>query len=131
MHFLAPTLALFYLTAALPSSSSTPPMSPDPKRRGLPYNDPSYVHHFDVPDNKINWAYNWASLSDETHAQFEFVPMLWNGGTGHTSVWPYATQRAAECQIDSPTHLLGFNEPDNCQYVFAFRVRSLLTLRGG
>jgi hypothetical protein len=29
-----------------------------------------------------------------------------------------AVTRAANAQIDMPTHLLGFNEPDNCQYVF-------------
>jgi hypothetical protein len=119
MHFfkLLLALGLTLLTAANPVTKSAPPMSPGPRRRGIAYNKPDYVHHFNVEGSNVGWCYNWFPLSDETNTPFEYVPMLWGDTSEQTNIWWSAVQRAANAQIDSPTHLLGFNEPDNCQYV--------------
>jgi hypothetical protein len=110
-------LSIFFnFTTASPFGNQTlftPPQSAGPRRRGVAFNNPNFVHLFNTPNNLASWCYNWAPTSGSTNTPFEYVPMLWgdrdNGG------WWNAVQRAATAQINSPTHLLGFNEPDNCQ----------------
>jgi hypothetical protein len=100
MHTIFLLLLVLGLTTAAPTSNTSVSSPPDPvsaHRRGIPFNNPS-------------------PLSEETNAWFEFVPMLW-GANSDSGAWWKAVTRAANAQIDMPTHLLGFNEPDNCQYV--------------
>jgi hypothetical protein len=110
-------LSLFLnLTTAFPLSNQTiftPPQLAGPHRRGIAYNNPNFVQLFNTPNNLASWCYNWAPTTGGTNTPFEYVPMLW--GDRDTGGWWSAVQRAAGAQIDSPTHLLGFNEPDNCQ----------------
>jgi hypothetical protein len=120
MYFLRLLLAvsLTLLANASPVSDltkTTPPMYPDARRRGIAYNNPGFVHHFDVHDSGVGWCYNWYPRSEGTNTPFEYVPMLWSDAEDQTSIWWEAVQRAANAQINDPTHLLGFNEPDNCQ----------------
>jgi hypothetical protein len=120
MHTIFLLLLVLGLTTAAPTSNTFVSSPPDPvsaHRRGIPFNNPSFVHLFDIPNNQVGWCYNWSPLSEETNAWFEFVPMLW-GANSDSVAWMKAVTRAANAQIDMPTHLLGFNEPDNCQYVF-------------
>jgi hypothetical protein len=121
MHTLLFFLTVLGLTTAAPTSNTTsvtsPPDTVNAHRRGVSFNNPSFVHYFDIPNNQVGWCYNWSPLSEETNAWFEFVPMLW-GANSDSVAWMKAVTRAANAQIDMPTHLLGFNEPDNCQYVF-------------
>lgn len=97
------------------SSSSTPPDGPQAKRRGVAYNRPEYVHLFDVQESGVQWCYNWDSLTNPTNTPFEYVAMLWSNGDDVTSKWDESVRRSALAQPNDPTHLLGFNEPDNCQ----------------
>jgi hypothetical protein len=41
--------------------------------------------------------------------------MLHSDKPGTTGKWNEDVRIAANFNIDSPTHLLGFNEPDNCE----------------
>jgi hypothetical protein len=107
---------LLGLTSAAPTTNFTISTPSDPagsRRRGIPYNNPSFVQLFDVTDNQVGWCYNWAPVTDETHTPFEYVPMLW--GDRDNGDWWKAVLRASNNLKDMPTHLLGFNEPDNCQ----------------
>lgn len=61
-------------------------------------------------------TYNWDSRPNgDTHTWYEFVPMLHSNHADHTDRWANDVQAAAFANKDMPTHLLGFNEPDNCQ----------------
>ncbi|MBU7578244.1 MAG: T9SS type A sorting domain-containing protein [Flavihumibacter sp.] len=54
------------------------------------------------------WYYNWG-LGELSNGNYEYVPMAWGaGGTAPTNI---------QLLIDKPstTHLLGFNESDNCE----------------
>jgi hypothetical protein len=117
MRFFKLVLAMGFglLTTASPMTKTAPLMSPDSRRRGIAYNKPDYVHHFDVQGSNVGWCYNWYPLSGETNTPFEYVPMLWSDSSEQTNIWWAAIQRAANAQIDSPTHLLSFSDPDNCQ----------------
>ena len=46
---------------------------------------------------------------------YEFVPMLHSDRPDHTGKWAGDVKAAASQNLDLPTHLLGFNEPDNCE----------------
>jgi hypothetical protein len=93
-------------------------MHPEPhRRRGIPYNDATFVHYFNVPRAQIGWCYNWDSTTTDPHTPYlEYVPMLWGSDAQYTQRWWDAVTRAANVQPADPTHLLGFNEPDNCVY---------------
>ncbi|KAF1914088.1 hypothetical protein BDU57DRAFT_541452 [Ampelomyces quisqualis] len=95
--------------------SSPPEKAGTGRRRGIAYNDPKFVHLFNVENNQMGWCYNWYPTSDETSTPFEYVPMLWGNHDDVTRKWASAVQQAANAQINSPTHLLSFNEPDICE----------------
>ena len=59
--------------------------------------------------------YNWDSSPGTTHTWHEFVPMLHSDKPDVTGKWNLNVHAAAMFNTDSPTHLLGFNEPDNCE----------------
>ena len=118
LHFcIALLLALTTLAFANPMvlSRATPPDNPGPKKRGVAYNREEYVQYFNIPDGQIGWAYNWDQLTKPTNTPFEYVAMLWDNSEGSVSRWNEAVTRSALAQPDDPTHLLGFNEPDNCE----------------
>ncbi|KAH7406333.1 hypothetical protein DE146DRAFT_609219 [Phaeosphaeria sp. MPI-PUGE-AT-0046c] len=86
------------------------------RRRGIPYNNPDFVQYFHVKNAQVGWIYNWYSTTHDTHSGgFEYVPMLWGIRDDMTANWLAGAQKAADEQPDSPTHLLSFNEPDNCE----------------
>ncbi|KUJ24693.1 uncharacterized protein LY89DRAFT_548228, partial [Mollisia scopiformis] len=81
-------------------------------KRGLAYKSAKYVQNFQAPGSQVSWAYNWASDMDPTYPSYlEFVPMLWGNSTGHTSSWVSNVNKAL---ARGSSHLLAFNEPDNC-----------------
>lgn len=114
LHLLV-TIGLIHFTNATPIQAlSTPPERPGPSRRGIAYNNPAYVSYFNVEGTHTTWCYNWDSTSPATSGPFEFVAMLHSNHPDHTGKWAAAVERSARAQPDNPTHLLGFNEPDNC-----------------
>jgi hypothetical protein len=114
--FLVAGLALFAIATPLTvHKTATPPEKAGGRRRGISYNDPTFVRLFDVENNQMSWSYNWGSTTDNTNTVFEYVPMLWGNQDEHTSIWEDAYKNAAGVIKDSPTHLLGFNEPDMCE----------------
>ncbi|KAF9698854.1 hypothetical protein EKO04_003294 [Ascochyta lentis] len=112
------SLALFNFTAASPVLKLTtraPPETAGPHRRGAPYNEAKYIKYFDVGGSKVTWTYNWDSRSNgDTNTWYEYVPMLHSNRPDHTGKWYGDVRAAAFANKDAPTHLLGFNEPDNC-----------------
>lgn len=61
-------------------------------------------------------TYNWDSRPNgATNAWYEFVPMLHSDRPDHTGKWAGDVRTAAMQNPNYPTHLLGFNEPDNCE----------------
>ncbi|KAF3031850.1 hypothetical protein E8E12_003067 [Didymella heteroderae] len=114
------SLALFTFVGAnsLPKVTlSGPPETPGPNRRGVAYNDADYLKYFSVPGSHVTWTYNWDSRSNvdaSAYTGFEFVPMLHSNRPDHTGKWVVDVWNAAFGNKDLPTHLLGFNERDNC-----------------
>lgn len=49
--------------------------------------------------------------------RFEYVPMLHSLRNDHVWRWKDDAMKAINGNREWPTHLLGFNEPDNCEYV--------------
>ncbi|KZM23430.1 uncharacterized protein EKO05_0003966 [Ascochyta rabiei] len=113
------SLALFNFTAATsrPIAIARPPLETGSvHRRGVPYNEVKYIKYFDVGGSRVTWAYNWDSRSHgDIDAWFEFVPMLHSNRADQTGKWAEDVRAAAFANKDAPTHLLGFNEPDNCE----------------
>lgn len=97
--------------------SATPPMEAElGRRRGIAFNNPAFVQYFDVKNTQIGWCYNWYATTTDTHTpRFEYVPMLWGDSPRLTAKWYEGVKHAADEQPDKPTHVLGFNEPDNCE----------------
>ena len=60
-------------------------------------------------------TYNWDSRPGATNTWHEFVPMLHSDKPDCTNKWNNDVRAAAMFNTDWPTHLLGFNEPDNCE----------------
>jgi hypothetical protein len=54
----------------------------------------------------VNWFYHW-TIEDTTRMNQEFVPMTWGGGTAKNNMNDIIA-------LENVTHLLGFNESDNC-----------------
>ena len=66
----------------------------------------------------VRKTYNWDSRSNadtSAYAGLEYVPMLHSNHPDHTGKWDADISNAALANKDLPTHLLGFNEPDNCE----------------
>ena len=51
--------------------------------------------------------------------------MLHSDRPDHTGKWAGDVQAAAFANKDMPTHLLGFNEPDNCESVGSARLHPI------
>lgn len=133
---------LFFLSLAFSNTAVASPLSklathapPEiggSHRRGVAYNEAKFVKYFDVDGSQVTWvclealiccqlltpyqAYNWDSHpGGDLNAWFEYVPMLHSNRPDHTGKWSGDVQAAAFANKNAPTHLLGFNEPDNCQ----------------
>lgn len=93
---------------------SLPPENAGSSRRGIAYNEVRFIDLFDSSTGHTTWCYNWDS---EPYAvsKYEFVPMLHSMRDDHTGKWRANAMEAINGDRDMPTHLLGFNEPDNCQ----------------
>jgi hypothetical protein len=123
MYFPIPLIILLTFVIATPLSapavSVTTFLTENPvwpsRRRGVAFNQPSLVKHFDTERTKTKWCFNWDSRSGPTNTWFEFVPMLHNNRPDRTGRWLDDVKAAAGVIRGNPTHLLGFNEPDNCQ----------------
>jgi hypothetical protein len=120
MRFLEPLMAISFvlLASASPLANLTkrsPPEQADPgHRRGIAYNDPNLVKYFDVKDAQLGWCYNWYSQPGNNNWAHEYVPMLWSNSQSLTGNWNDAVSQAVNIYPDKPTHLMAFNEPDNC-----------------
>lgn len=53
-----------------------------------------------------NWFYHW-TINDKTRTNQEFTPMTWGGGAAINNMNDIIA-------LENLTHLLGFNESDNC-----------------
>lgn len=95
-------------------TARSPLESAGSNRRGIPFNDVSLPQHFNVYGSHVTWMYNWDSRTTATDLWYEFVPMLHSLRADHTGKWKEDAEHAAR-RGDGPTHLLGFNEPDNCE----------------
>jgi len=122
MQFLLLTLCLAVLAAARTLTAETragaaPKENPPRLRRGVAYNNPSFANYFDVVNagGQVSWSYNWGLFPTEQNTHFEFIPMLWSNQDSSTSKWWDAVKKAAGQIKENPTHLLAFNEPDNCK----------------
>jgi hypothetical protein len=105
------------LTSATPlAPRATPPMTAEAhRRRGVPYNDASFPRLFVTTGAQVGWCYNWDFTTVDSHTPYlEYVPMLWGNDPQHNRGWWDAVVHAANVKTDEATHLLGFNEPDNC-----------------
>lgn len=105
------------VTNASNNAVDSPPMSSDIGRhRGIAYNNPDFVKYFYVKNAQVGWYYNWYRIATGVNAQaWEYVPMLWGIDPDMTAGWNSGWKHAADENPDMPTHLLSFNEPDNCQ----------------
>jgi hypothetical protein len=113
-------LCLALLTSASPvgnNSVDSPPMDAElGRRRGIAYNNPDFVKYFYVKNAQVGWVYNWYRMGTGLNApSWEYVPMLWGTQPDMTAGWNDGWKHAADEQPNSPTHLLSFNEPDNCE----------------
>lgn len=117
-------LVLALLTTAIPLTNISttafdppPPMIAEPsRRRGIAYNNPDFVRYFYVQNAQVGWIYNWYSTTHDTNTPaWEYVPMLWGDREEMTANWLAGVKKAANEQYNSPTHVLSFNEPDNCE----------------
>jgi hypothetical protein len=121
MRFLKPLMAmsLALLASASPLiniTKNSPPMEAEPgRRRGIAYNDPNLVQYFNVKDAQLGWGYNWYSQPGSLNwPSLEYVPMLWGNSQSLIGNWNDAVRSAVNVYFDKPTHLMAFNEPDNC-----------------
>ncbi|OCK76238.1 glycoside hydrolase family 128 protein [Lepidopterella palustris CBS 459.81] len=80
-------------------------------KRGLAYNDASLTKLFSSSGSKISWTYNWGSSSYGASTAYEYVPLLHDNGTSHTSVWAANVKTAVAAGAG---HAMSFNEPDQC-----------------
>ncbi|KAL6712369.1 hypothetical protein ACN47E_000246 [Coniothyrium glycines] len=110
-----PLIFTLLATATPFPARGTPPDIPGPSRRGVAYNDPEVVRLFLSDESKITWCYNWDSRTGATNTPYEFVPMLHSLRTDHIGRWRGDAERAINAIKTMPTHLLTFNEPDNCE----------------
>ena len=109
-------LALALLAAPLASVRAQDDSS---SKRGLVYvgraEDPADNHFWDASDSDLTWYYNYTpeptnSLNNE---KLDFVPMQW-GEDGSESFYD-----TVKSQVDGGSdikYVLGFNEPDGCEY---------------
>ena len=87
------------------------PLAPrGPGKRGLAYNDPNLTKLFGASNGKISWMYNWDSVPNGG-ASLNFVPMLHSDLATHTSRWNANVDKAVKA---GSTHIMSFNEPDQC-----------------
>lgn len=105
-----PSLPTTFATSTSTSAAASPttPSSTSGDKRGLAYNEASFLSAF--TGSLSNWCYNWGSTSGGTvPSDLEYVPMLWSDTDSYTSVWEAAVSSA---KSSGSSHLLAFNEPD-------------------
>lgn len=76
-------------------------------------------------------TYNWDSRSNadaSAYAGLEFVPMLHSNRPDHTGKWDSDVRNAALANRNLPTHVLGFNEPDNCECASPLYLESITNM---
>jgi hypothetical protein len=58
--------------------------------------------------SQVSWMYDWEATVNHGSSGLEYVPMLHSNDPVFTSVFEQNVKAA------NPTHVLGFNEPDQC-----------------
>jgi len=111
------SLGLVSLLATTSTAAPTPAplVARNANKKGVAYENPAAVPLF---GDKVSWCYNWVSASkfgSGTPGNIEFVPMLHSDEAMWTNVW--AAEFEASYQAGA-RHVLSFNEPDQCGYVF-------------
>lgn len=99
-------------TAPIPTGEKSEP------KRGVAYNDPSFLSAFVGDGSNSTWCYNWGSIykqgfeskSVEVPKDLEYVPMLWGTSDSFTLDWEKNANSAIGAGAE---HLLAFNEPDH------------------
>jgi hypothetical protein len=102
-------LTLLLLGSTLVSGSQTPSYKRDTGKRGLAYNNVACTSFFS--GTKISWAYNWVGSSPSAPSIFEYVPMLHSNESVFTNGWIANVDAAV---ANGSTHVMSFNEPDQC-----------------
>ncbi|KAF2016391.1 glycoside hydrolase family 128 protein [Aaosphaeria arxii CBS 175.79] len=82
-------------------------------RRGVSFNDASFTKSFNTNGHRTTWMYNWASSFKGPAGPYEFVPMLWSDAPSLTRDW-FANVDIYAKAGPGTTHVLSFNEPDQC-----------------
>ncbi|KAK4135588.1 glycoside hydrolase family 128 protein [Trichocladium antarcticum] len=77
-------------------------------KRGLAYNNPTFLSRFISSGTQVSWAYNWGQY-DDSNTDLEFCPMLWGLKLDFAETWPKNAQKALDAGSKC---LLSFNEPD-------------------
>jgi hypothetical protein len=118
-------LAMAALAIAKPLAHShhhrraSPPQIPAHQRRGIAFNEPTFLPYFQGDGSLITWKYNWDSKTDESKAWFRFVLMLHSLREDHVGPWKANAENQARSNYydhnKTQTWLLAFNEPDNCE----------------
>lgn len=124
--FLLLCVSFVFLTVASPDTHSTsltarsPPQIPTHERRGIAYNNANLLSLFAQRGSHITWRYNWDSSTASSPTTFDFTPMLHSVRSDHTKVWKTNVEAVVQKNWEKgrATWALGFNEPDNCMYVF-------------
>ncbi|KAF2743007.1 glycoside hydrolase family 128 protein [Sporormia fimetaria CBS 119925] len=83
-------------------------------KRGVAYNNPDFVKHFDIPRSKVSWIYNWYSAPGDTRIWWEFSPMLHSNRPDHTGIWFQNVETCSKVYPPGKINVLSFNEPDQC-----------------
>ena len=117
MKLLSATLLGLGATVAAAPLSSIPVVSREvagAKKRGIAFNTPRYLNFFNTPNRKTTWSYNWDSTVERgAEYLFEYVPMLHSNRPDHTGRW-FANVDYYARLGPGATHVLSFNEPDQC-----------------
>lgn len=101
------TVASTSTSATSAYASATSASSTSTGRRGLAYNDASYVSAVTSSSSAFSWCYNWGSTSDGLSADITYIPMLW--GPTHSDNWDTNAEAGITAGADA---LLSFNECD-------------------
>jgi hypothetical protein len=80
-------------------------------KRGVAFNEGAFTKLFGAGGDQFSWCYNWVSSAGNTASNLEYVPMLHAPTADFTGSWKADLAKAIEA---GATHLLGFNEPDQC-----------------
>lgn len=95
-------------SAAAPVATIAPPTAATGGKRGVAYNDASFLPAF-TSASSVSWCYNWGGNTSPVPSNFEFIPTLWGLGE-HANNWE---QYADSAIASGSKHLFSFNEPDH------------------